>query len=95
MEMKAEQVVEVVRCGLMDMLVVKVRLVRERKRYVREREGNVAVLEMASVRDAVEVKGRVERGGIGGFEGWGVEFLADPVEREGVGEPWCDCLFCR
>ena len=92
--MKSQQLADEMKTRFYDKTIVKVRLVQPRKRYVQAKEGNMAVLEFSSIRDAVEVMTRFEKG-VSGFEKCGVEFLKDGCDREPTREPWCDCMFCK
>ena len=77
-----------------DKIFVKVAIIQPTKRYVREREGNMAILEFASIRDAAEVMERFKSRVIADYQRSAVEWTGDSCERAPAKMPYCDCSSC-
>ena len=66
---------------LLGKILVKVALIVEKRRYVREEEGNAAIVEFASIKDAVEAMVKFKKGRIAGYEGSQASWLSDPCDK--------------
>lgn len=76
-------------------LLVKVTLVKQRNAFTREREGNSAVLEFASIRDAVDVREIFESKKVADFTQVTVEVLTDPCcKGPAITRDYCRCIYC-
>ncbi|KAI9777166.1 MAG: hypothetical protein M1839_009009 [Geoglossum umbratile] len=80
--------------GCLRKLLVKVGLITPIKRYVQERDGKMAIIQFASIKDAIEAKRLFEAGLVHGYEGCSVQWLKDPCDKPAIGQPWCNCNSC-
>jgi hypothetical protein len=79
-------------------MLLKVILTQPKQRYLLEEQGRQAVVEFASIRNAIEAKDMLDAGMItayGSSEGdGGVEYAGDPCARVAEEKAWCKCLGC-
>ena len=76
------------------MILVKVVLIRHPKRHIREKNGNSALIEFTSIKDAYEVFGSFKEGKVVGYEDGLVSWLRDPCDRPAPKSPFCMCRGC-
>lgn len=76
-------------------ILVKVTLVKQRNAFTRKREGNSAVLEFASIKDAVEVMELFASKRVADFTHVTVEILTDPCCKGPlITREYCGCIYC-
>ena len=78
-----------------DEILVKVAIVPPAKRYVQERDGNMGIIELASIKDAMEVRERFIAKNVSDYGHCSVEFLQDSCARNPGRYQFCDCLSCH
>ena len=78
-----------------DKILVKVAVVPPGKRYVQARDGNMGIIEFASIKDAMEVRERFIAKSVSDYAHCSVEWLQDPCDRRPGRQPYCDCLKCN
>lgn len=76
-------------------ILVKVTLVKQRNVFTRKREGNSAVLEFASIKDAVDVMELFESKKVADFTEVTAEVLTDPCcKGPAITREYCRCIYC-
>lgn len=75
-------------------ILVKVTLVIQRNSFTRKREGNIGILDFASVRDAVEVMEAFGAKKVSDYTQCTAEWVPDPCCRLPEQKDYCQCLFC-
>ena len=76
-------------------ILVKVTLVKQRNTFTGKREGNSAVLEFASIKDAVDVMELFKSKKVADFTEVTVEVLTDPCCKGPVyTRDYCRCIYC-
>ena len=75
-------------------ILVKVGLIRHPKRHVREKNGNSALIEFTSIKDAYEAFRSFNEGKVVGYEDGLVSWLRDPCDRPAPKSPFCICRGC-
>ncbi|KAI9762032.1 MAG: hypothetical protein M4579_000668 [Chaenotheca gracillima] len=93
LNVRKEDLFEEMRAALGKVLV-KVSLIRDSRRYVRERDGNQAILEFVSIKDAFEAKTALEEGRIYQFQHHKVSWAKDPCDRYPPKSQHCFCVGC-
>lgn len=78
-----------------DKILVKVAVVPPSKRYVQARDGNMGIIEFASIKDAMDVRERFITNDVSDYTHCTVEFLQDSCDRGPGRQPYCDCLNCN
>ncbi|KAI9816258.1 MAG: hypothetical protein M1827_001859 [Pycnora praestabilis] len=76
-------------------VLVKVAIVSPSKRYVKAQEGNTAILEFASIKDASEAKQLFDEGKIADYGHCGVGWFRDSCDREADRKYFCPCSNCK
>lgn len=76
-------------------ILVKVTLVKQRNAFTRKRDGNSAVLEFASIKDAVDVMELFESKKVADFTEVTAEVLTDPCcKGPAITREYCRCIYC-
>lgn len=76
-------------------ILVKVTLVKQRNAFTRKREGSSAVLEFASIKDAVDVLGLFESEKVADFTRVTAEVLTDSCCKGPlITRDYCLCIYC-
>ncbi|KAI9786295.1 MAG: hypothetical protein M1835_003101 [Candelina submexicana] len=75
-------------------ILVKVAVLTPSKRYVQEREGNMAVLEFASIKDAKEAFQLFENRLVSDYSHLTVSWLRDSCDRAVTKRGYCHCINC-
>ena len=76
-------------------ILVKVTLVKERNPFTRKRDGNSAVVELACIRDAVEVMELFASRKVADFTQVTAETLKDPCcKGPSITKDYCPCIYC-
>ncbi|KAI9718613.1 MAG: hypothetical protein M1812_004064 [Candelaria pacifica] len=75
-------------------ILVKVAVLTPSKKYVQKREGNMAVLEFASIKDAVEAFKLFKNRQVSDYTHLTVSWLRDSCDRAVTKRAYCHCLNC-
>jgi hypothetical protein len=75
-------------------ILAKVALVVEKRRYVREEVGNAMIVEFVSIKDAAEAMAKFKKGKVPGYEGSQVSWLSDPCDKANRYGTFAGC-WCR
>ncbi|KAI9696773.1 MAG: hypothetical protein M1836_005135 [Candelina mexicana] len=75
-------------------ILVKVAVLTPSKKYVQEREGNMAVLEFASIKDAMEAFQLFENRLVSDYSHLTVSWLRDSCDRAITKRGYCHCINC-
>ncbi|KAI9879109.1 MAG: hypothetical protein M1830_009562 [Pleopsidium flavum] len=75
-------------------ILVKVTLVKQRNSFTRKRDGNIGILDFASIRDAVEVTEAFRSKKVSDFTQCTAEWLPDPCCKGPSKKDYCRCMHC-
>jgi hypothetical protein len=75
-------------------ILAKVALVVEKRRFVREEVGNAVIVEFVSIKDAAEAMVKFQKGKVPGYEGCQVSWLSDPCDKANRYGTFAGC-WCR
>lgn len=78
-----------------DKILVKIAVVPPSKRYVQARDGNMGIIEFASIKDAMEIRERFIVKDVSDYTNCSAEFLQDSCDRRPGRQQYCDCLGCN
>jgi hypothetical protein len=81
--------------GGLEMMLIAVVLCTPHQRYLRASHGRQAVIEFASIKDAVEARDALQRGKVVDYEHSEPDFVLDPSESSGLEKRYCDCMGCK
>ena len=57
-------------------------------------DGKMAIIEFASIKDAIEARRLFEAGLVHGYQSCSVQWLRDPCDKPAIKQPWCNCASC-